>query len=128
MNAESFAALLNAHPSGAGRRWMAHCPAHSDRSASLSVREGRNGATLLHCFAGCRTEDVLTALQLTFKDICGVQTPASRAVLAKRRAEDARAKYRSLVIFISSAARGLAGCGDVALAAEYRAAVKECGK
>lgn len=37
---------------------MCHCPAHSDRTPSLSIRQGRNGI-LVHCFAGCRNEDVL---------------------------------------------------------------------
>ena len=34
-----------------GRGWQAKCPAHDDRSPSLSIREGELGV-LLHCFAG----------------------------------------------------------------------------
>ena len=49
-----------------GGRWSANgglcrCPAHEDRSPSLSVRPGRS-RLLLHCFAGCRAPDILKAL------------------------------------------------------------------
>ncbi len=45
-----------------GRGWIAHCPAHDDRTPSLSVAE-RGGTVLLHCFAGCAFEEILAALQ-----------------------------------------------------------------
>jgi hypothetical protein len=38
------------------------CPAHDDRTPSLSVRPGRK-RLLFHCFAGCSAEDVLRALE-----------------------------------------------------------------
>lgn len=44
-----------------GSKGMACCPAHNDRTPSLSVSLGR-GAILLHCFAGCDQESVLAAL------------------------------------------------------------------
>src|SRR3546814_12664437 len=37
---------------------MCLCPAHADRSPSLSVRVGDN-ALLFKCFAGCATRDVI---------------------------------------------------------------------
>jgi hypothetical protein len=43
-------------------RWIARCPAHEDRRASLSVRETGDGRTLLHCFALCRPDEVLGAI------------------------------------------------------------------
>jgi DNA primase len=33
--------------------WLACCPAHEDRSPSMSVRELDDGRVLVHCFAGC---------------------------------------------------------------------------
>jgi putative DNA primase/helicase len=50
-----------------GGRWGANgglcrCPAHDDRTPSLSVRPGRT-RLLLHCFAGCTVEQVLRALE-----------------------------------------------------------------
>mgnify|MGYP002152046867 CR=1 FL=1 len=49
-------------PRKSGRGWMARCPAHKDKSASLSVGEGRDGRALLRCFAGCELADVTAAL------------------------------------------------------------------
>lgn len=45
-----------------GRGGECRCPAHADRSPSLSVRLG-DTAILFHCFAGCSTADVMLALQ-----------------------------------------------------------------
>jgi hypothetical protein len=33
----------------AGKGWMARCPAHEDRLASLSIAEGDDGRVLLKC-------------------------------------------------------------------------------
>jgi CHC2 zinc finger len=51
------------------RRWISRCPAHDDRSPSLSIREVENGRLLLHCFGGCETDDVLAAIGLSFSDL-----------------------------------------------------------
>jgi putative DNA primase/helicase len=48
--------------------WMARCPAHEDRSPSLSVCE-RQGRVLIHCFAGCSTEMVCDALGIKMCDL-----------------------------------------------------------
>lgn len=50
-------------------QWMGCCPAHEDRSPSLSVKDAGDGRILLKCFAGCETENVLGALGLTFEDV-----------------------------------------------------------
>lgn len=57
-----------ARPSGPGR-WQGLCPAHEDRTPSLSIRLTPEGTVLLHCFAGCPTESVLAALGLEWKDL-----------------------------------------------------------
>lgn len=46
----------------AGNGGLCRCPAHDDRSPSLSVRPGRT-RLLLHCFAGCAARDILSALK-----------------------------------------------------------------
>lgn len=53
----------------AGRGWVARCPAHDDRSASLSVAIGRNGNVLMNCFAGCTPASILQAVDLTMDDL-----------------------------------------------------------
>ena len=72
-----------------GRGWMARCPAHSDRNASLSVAEGDDGRVLLHDFAGCGAAAVLAAIGLSITDLfprrLGHYTsPAERAAAAER--------------------------------------------
>ena len=61
-------ALQKVRRTGPGR-WVACCPAHKDRTASLSVREVDTGATLLHCFAGCPVESVVGALGMSMEDL-----------------------------------------------------------
>lgn len=52
-----------------GKGWSVRCPSHEDKTASLSVSEGREGAILLKCFAGCTTEQIVGSLGLTIKDL-----------------------------------------------------------
>lgn len=46
--------------------YMAKCPGHEDRTASLSIRKLDDGRVLVHCFAGCSVEEVPSAAGLTF--------------------------------------------------------------
>lgn len=55
-------------PSGPGQ-WICTCPAHEDRSPSLSIRELDDGRVLVHDFGGCSTESVLAALGLELRDL-----------------------------------------------------------
>ena len=41
-----------------GTGYLARCPAHDDRKASLSVRESEDCAILVKCFAGCTFEEI----------------------------------------------------------------------
>ncbi len=60
--------LEGVRQTGAGR-WIARCSAHEDRSPSLSIRETEDGTVLVHCFALCDIEAVLSAVGLTFSDL-----------------------------------------------------------
>jgi hypothetical protein len=52
-----------------GEKAMSFCPAHDDRSnPSLSLRT-ENGRLLLHCFARCHPEDILSEIGLQMKDL-----------------------------------------------------------
>lgn len=50
-------------------RWIACCPAHQDRSPSLSIRELEDGRLLLYDFGGCEVGDVLAAIGLQLSDL-----------------------------------------------------------
>jgi hypothetical protein len=64
---ENLVQRLNAKRSGKG--WKARCPAHNDRTPSLSIDEGEDGCALIHCHAGCDTDDVLAALGMSRRDL-----------------------------------------------------------
>jgi hypothetical protein len=50
--------------------WEAMCPAHDDvKRQSLSIAEGDDGRTLLHCYAGCELEAIVAAVGLTLADL-----------------------------------------------------------
>jgi hypothetical protein len=71
-------------------RWLARCPAHRDRSPSLSVRELDDGRVLLHDFGGCETADVLSALGLTVSDLFEKPLSNSRGFAPSRNGIPAR--------------------------------------
>ena len=50
-------------------QWYANCPAHEDKSPSLSVKESDGGTVLLHCFAGCGAAEVMQAIGLSLSDL-----------------------------------------------------------
>lgn len=50
-------------------QWLAPCPAHQDKSPSLSIKETEQGNTLVHCFAGCTPRDVVGAIGLGLNDL-----------------------------------------------------------
>jgi hypothetical protein len=69
---EAVWAALDAHdcaPRGQRHKFTALCPAHEDRSPSLTVSEGGDGRALVHCFAGCPVEEIIAALGLTWRDL-----------------------------------------------------------
>lgn len=57
--------------SRAGGGQVFQCPAHEDRSPSLSVSKGTTVDVVFNCHAGCERDDILAALHLTWKDILG---------------------------------------------------------
>jgi putative DNA primase/helicase len=46
-----------------GRGWIAKCPAHQDRTPSLSIGKSDDGKLLFYCHAGCGQAQVIVALQ-----------------------------------------------------------------
>lgn len=54
---------------GRDGQYKAICPAHSDKTPSLSVGVGDDGKILLKCFAGCSVDNIVAALGLEKKDL-----------------------------------------------------------
>ena len=70
---EVLTCFPDAKRSGAG--WTVQCPAHDDHTPSLTISTGDGGRTLLKCHAGCKTDDVLSKIGLSFRDL--YPTPAT---------------------------------------------------
>lgn len=66
--------LQNVRESGSG--FMACCPAHDDRTPSLSVTLAED-RILLHCFAGCDNDAILSAIGCTFSDLFLTDRPTT---------------------------------------------------
>jgi hypothetical protein len=49
--------------------WMVKCPAHDDRSASLSIVERNDGWVTFFCFRGCSRDEILAAMGLQVRDL-----------------------------------------------------------
>ncbi len=49
--------------------WVACCPAHEDRTPSLSIREAEGGKVLIHCHGGCGVDSVVGAMGLALSDL-----------------------------------------------------------
>lgn len=52
-----------------GLQWLAKCPAHDDRQASLSINQSNDGAILLKCFAGCAVEQIIELIGFKMADL-----------------------------------------------------------
>jgi CHC2 zinc finger len=49
--------------------WIACCPAHEDRQPSMTVRETGDGLILVHCFAGCGIDSILSAVGMEVEEL-----------------------------------------------------------
>ncbi len=75
--------------------YMARCPSHRDRSASLSITQDREGATFLHCFRGCTVEEIMGSKGLTFSDLFESKREMTPAIRQQVRDEDRLALLES---------------------------------
>ena len=56
---------LGHNPKSTHDGWQCCCPAHEDRTPSLSIEVGDDGCALVHCHAGCSIDSICEALKLT---------------------------------------------------------------
>ena len=97
------------------RGWIARCPAHLDRTPSLSIAEGEKGV-LLKCFAGCAVEDIAESIGLSVSSLFyrhGRRQQRTRDAPAQRRVHDWRRETATL----ENAAMALRVRAEIVLAA-----------
>lgn len=96
-----------------GKGYTARCPAHADRSASLSIGEGNNGGILVHCFAGCAPAEVVQAVGLTLADLfperLKPQTPQEQREFARAMRESRWAAALDVVCYETTIVQAAAG-------------------
>lgn len=61
MIADILPRLEKVRQTGRGN-WIACCPAHEDRSPSLTLHEAQDGRILVRCHAGCNFEEIVNAV------------------------------------------------------------------
>src|ERR1041384_1752827 len=90
-----------------GRGWIAKCPAHDDKTPSLSIREGDRVPVIVCCFRGCLQADIIDALRargLWPEKPRDAWTPADRQRWAAERREFER-KLPAALLFRDGALR-----------------------
>ena len=73
--------------------WSACCPAHEDRSPSLSVAETSDGTVLVRCFAGCSASDIVAAVGLNLSDLFPVRAITDYADERQHRTRSCRRPF-----------------------------------
>ena len=54
---------------GRNGSYTACCPAHSDKSPSLAIRELDDGRILMKCFANCSVQEIIGAIGMDIGDL-----------------------------------------------------------
>ncbi len=108
MSAEAVARVLGGE-SQSGGWWSCHCPAHDDRTPSLSLRDGDCGI-IVKCWAGCDFRDVLAELRrrgLIEGRASGrrASSSGSRHKVPKREVKDRSLEIRQILEGCPSATR-----------------------
>lgn len=87
-------------------KWVARCPAHEDRSPSLSIRELDDGRILLYDFGGCEIGDVLAAVGLRLTDLfdkpLGEQIAPSKSRIPARDLLEIISEETSVVAIVAA--------------------------
>lgn len=69
MSIDTFKSRLQKVKRTGDNKFMACCPAHADKTASLTFSELSDGRILINCFAGCDTYSILKAVGLDWQDV-----------------------------------------------------------
>lgn len=85
-------------------KFQACCPAHEDRSPSLSIKEEADGKILLYCFAGCTTQDIVDSLGLSMADLNPNWRPEDRQAYQQSKRNESL-DHEKLILSIAAGDR-----------------------
>lgn len=99
--------LQKVKPNGK-HRWMACCPAHADRTPSLSITEQQNGKISVKCFAGCSGEEIMNAIDMSLamlypdwnQHTLYVEHPSYETTMKKKQVSQAQKQIDFDLLFI----------------------------
>lgn len=107
MIADKILPLLEKVKKKSDHSWIACCPAHEDRSPSLAIREV-DDRVLIHCFAGCNVDEIVSAIGLQISELFPPQTSSSKPLSKPFPAADILHCLCREVIFLIVCAEALA--------------------
>lgn len=70
---------------GRNGHWIACCPAHDDRTPSMTIRETEDGTILMHCFSGCSIGQIADALGVDLSDLFPPSQTEHHAAPSRRK-------------------------------------------
>lgn len=112
MSADSLLSKLDKVKRTGNGSWIACCPAHADKSPSMTVREMDDGRVLVHCFAGCDFDSIVTAAGVDMAELFPPEEKTYKPVRRPFPAADVLEALSSeaMVVLISARdmARGIA--------------------
>ncbi len=76
-------------------KWQARCPAHADKSPSLSIAD-QDGVVLVHCFAQCSVEDICGAVGIDMTELFPPKPLEASWDKPERPAEFGRVRFTAL--------------------------------
>lgn len=86
--------------------YMACCPAHTDKSPSLSIKGLPDGRVLMHCFAGCPWDEILFVMDMEPADIMPPDNNYRPVKNAAKAAEKRFIRDVESLVISSKVARG----------------------
>lgn len=84
-------------PKSCGSGFLGRCPAHDDRTPSLSLATGEEGCVLLKCHTGCTIDQICASLQIDKKDLftsIGEIKELTQTTIYTYQARDGKPLYR----------------------------------
>lgn len=84
MRAEQLLTRLEGVRARGDGRWLARCPAHEDRSPSLTIRQASD-KILIFCWASCSPIEICSAIGLSLADLYDDHRSGSEDIDAERR-------------------------------------------
>ena len=68
-------------------KWVALCPAHDDKTPSLSIRQLEDSRILINCWSGCGAIDVLESIDTNYQHLMPDDAISYRGIRGKTKNE-----------------------------------------